>query len=225
MSVAAEMNNIEKLDLSECDLDDECITILAEGLCHCPALKQLNISRNLSSKADKKLRNQSIEALINLLASQCPIESLIICGGRGTQIGADLIPLIDALGSDEKLLHLDISNQAMGNRCASALFKALQTNHTLTSLAWDENGTTLPGFRLFRNGLRRNNTLKHAPIPLIDFDACLAKEPDREGLLQVIREIEDLVRQNNGPKAKFKKNEEGNKNQFLFFVCFAFDGG
>jgi len=61
-----------------------------------------------------------------------------------------LIPLIDAIGTNDSIVYLDISGNNLGNRGAMAMSKALQTNTTLTTLHWDENGTTLQGFRNFR---------------------------------------------------------------------------
>jgi Ran GTPase-activating protein (RanGAP) involved in mRNA processing and transport len=61
-----------------------------------------------------------------------------------------LIPLIDAIGTNDSITHLDISGNNIGNKGAMALAKAIQTNQTLTHLVWDENGTTLTGFQNFK---------------------------------------------------------------------------
>jgi hypothetical protein len=58
------------------------VYILAEGLCFSPALKSLNISRNMRDKGSR-LRNSAIESLINLISSECPLETLILQGGKG----------------------------------------------------------------------------------------------------------------------------------------------
>jgi Ran GTPase-activating protein (RanGAP) involved in mRNA processing and transport len=217
MSVASEMNNIEKLDLSENEMDDESILMLTEGLCHAPTLKKLNISRNLLAKGSRQ-RRDAIEGLNNLLMSECPIESLVFQGNRTPVLAADLLAFIDALGSNTKLLHLDITGQNLGNKGASALGKALQTNRTLQSLSWDENGTQIQGFKNFRAGLKRNPTLKNMPMPLVDVDGCMAKEPERSQVLKVVRDIEQLILSNNAPRAKRNLGADAGFKEFLFYV-------
>jgi len=67
----------------------------------------------------------------------------------------------------------------MGNKGATALGKAIQTNNTLTTLYWDDNLTTLQGFQTFKMGLDRNQTLKDMPLPVLDIGAALRAEPDK----------------------------------------------
>jgi Ran GTPase-activating protein (RanGAP) involved in mRNA processing and transport len=153
MALAAEMNNVDKLDLSDNDFDDEAVLVLAEGLCHSSALRVLNISRNLAGKSSRGQRRDAIEALTNLLASDCPIDTLIFQGNRTSALASDILNFIDAIGTDSKLLSLDLSGHGIGNKGALALSKALQTNRTLTSLNIDENGITLPGFLAIRSGM------------------------------------------------------------------------
>ena len=54
-----------------------------------------------------------------------------------------------------------------------ALGKAIQTNKTLTSLVWDDNGTQTPGFQSFLVGLTRNSSIKNMPLPITDISLVL----------------------------------------------------
>eukprot|EP00029_Vermamoeba_vermiformis_P000624 TRINITY_DN1079_c0_g1_i1.p1 TRINITY_DN1079_c0_g1~~TRINITY_DN1079_c0_g1_i1.p1 ORF type:complete len:1136 (-),score=356.31 TRINITY_DN1079_c0_g1_i1:94-3501(-) len=220
IALAAESANLVTLDLSENDFGDEGINILAEGLCHSPSLKKLILNRNFKEKGTKA-RSQAIESIIRLISSQCPIESLHIAGGRGFHAGPDLIPLIDAIGTNDSILSLDIAGNNLGNRGAMAMSKALQTNTTLTSLYWDENGTTLQGFRNFRLGLERNHTLKQAPLPILDMNNALnqaKEETEKRKITKVIGEIEQLIISNHLPKSKFtQKTEASLGSQFQFY--------
>lgn len=66
------------------------------------------------------------------------------------QLKLDLLPLLSVLSLNTTLTSLDITGHMMGNKGATALGKALQINNSLHHIAWDENGTTLPGFTYFR---------------------------------------------------------------------------
>jgi hypothetical protein len=63
-----------------------------------------------------------------------------------TQMKQDIVPLLYSIAKNTTITALDISGNGMGNSGAIALGKALQINHTLTSIKWDENSTGLLGF-------------------------------------------------------------------------------
>lgn len=215
MDEGGDMINIVAMDLSENDFDDESMIAVCHGLARAASLKRLDLSRNMPSKG--KSRDLAIEGLINLITSpDSALEHFTFCGGKGTQLGADMLRLIDAMG-DAVITGLDISGHGIGNKGASSLGKMLQSNHALVSLVWDENGTTMPGFKNFRKGLKRNSTLKSMSLPILDIESALSKESDKPGFLKVIKDLEACIVNNNSPKSKFKAKSERGGNEFLFF--------
>ena len=215
MDEGGDMTNITSLDVSENDFDDEAMIAACTGLSRSISIKRLDLSRNLPSKG--KARDLAVESLINLITSpESSLEYLTFCGGKGTQLGADMLRLIDAMG-DAVITGLDITGHAIGNKGASSLGKMLQSNNVLTSLSWDENGTTLVGFKNFRKGLKRNTTLKYMSLPILDIETALSKESDKPGFLKVIRDLESCIVNNNSPKSKFKAKDAKGGNEFLFF--------
>lgn len=72
----------ERLKSVVFSINQKGVYILAEGLCFSPALKSLNISRNMRDKPTRS-RNSAIEGLINLISSECPLETLILQGSKG----------------------------------------------------------------------------------------------------------------------------------------------
>jgi hypothetical protein len=215
MDEGGDMTNITSLDISENDFDDESMIAVCHGLARAVSVKKLDLSRNMPSKG--RSRDLAIEGLINLITSpDSALEHFTFCGGKGTQLGPDMLRLIDAMG-DAIISGLDITGHAIGNKGASSLGKMLQSNHTLHSLVWDENGTTLVGFKNFRKGLKRNSSLKSMSLPILDIEAALSKESDKPGFLKVIRDLEACIVNNNSPKSKFKAKEARGGNEFLFF--------
>ena len=215
MEEGGDMTNITSLDISENEFDDEAMIAACTGLSRSASVKRLDLSRNLPTKG--KSRDLAIEALINLITSpESVLEYFTFCGGKGTQLGADMLRLIDAMG-DAIITGLDITGHGIGNKGASSLGKMLQSNHTLTALSWDENGTTVIGFKNFRKGLKRNSTLKYMSLPILDIESALSKESDKPGFLKVIRDLESCIVNNNSPKSKFKAKDAKGGNEFLFF--------
>lgn len=121
-----------------------------------------------------------LESLSNLLSSECPIECLVLAGGPKSQLKGELVSLIYDLATNDSLLELDVSGQAMGNRGAVALGKTLQTNNTLVTLSWDDNLTTLGGFQSFKTGIERNHSLKVMSLPILDIAAAIRTDPPQK---------------------------------------------
>merc|ERR1712137_1495239 len=164
-----------------------------------PSLTTLNISFNFSTKPTKS-REQSIEDLNELIASDCPLERLICQGNKATALKNDLLPLLDAIGTNDSLLSLDISGQQIGNKGAMAIGKMLQTNRKLKHLIWEENGTTLFGFNALANGLERNKFMKEMPMPIIDIANALKSENPKQ-VQKCMNRLQSLLARNQNPKA------------------------
>lgn len=73
-SIAEKIGNISFLDLSENEFGDEGVQYVADGFCYNSTIKHLLLNGNFKGK-HKNLK-ASLEAVITLLNSDCPIESV-----------------------------------------------------------------------------------------------------------------------------------------------------
>jgi len=192
--------NIAVLDLAGNELGEDGVAALCAsivGLGAQSSLKRLVLSGNLSSASKEKDGRRSnpkaTSAIIALLSSDVPLESLALRGGRGPAVQPspnDCTDIIYSLACKEaKLQELDLISCGMGNRGAVALGQMLQVNKSLRKLTWDHNGVTISGFRAFVKGLERNRTLKVMPLPVKDIEAALAanSSPDANGVIQCMQ--------------------------------------
>jgi Ran GTPase-activating protein (RanGAP) involved in mRNA processing and transport len=156
-SIAFKMANIHTLDLSDNELAEEGISALCEGLCSNTCLRRLILDNNWKSAG--KARTDAVENLIKLISANPFLEGLsisyyiltklalsIASNAKSSPLRHEIVPFLYTLGNNASLMSLNISGHQMGNKGAIALSKALQTNHILTSLTWDDNNTTLLGF-------------------------------------------------------------------------------
>jgi len=120
----------------------------------------------------------------------------------------DIVVVFYCLATNEKLKTLDISGNQMGNKGATALGKAIQTNETLEVLRWDLNGTTLQGFQAFNFGLRRNVTVKSMPLPINDISGAL-KGNEAQQLVEVVNTMENYILRNQSPTARYQTQMSG----------------
>jgi len=199
LSVFNSAPNIAYLNISDNDFSDEAMSSVCQILSKSTSLTTLDISCNFSQKPSK-VREQAIEDLNDLIASECPLERLIFQGNKATALKNDLLPLIDAIGTNDSLLSLDISGHQLGNKGAMAIGKMLQTNRKLKHLIFEENGTTLFGFNALANGLERNKFLKEMPMPIIDIASALKSE-NPKSVQKCMNRIQSLLARNQNPKA------------------------
>jgi len=203
--MAGEILTIETLDLSSNDFGDEGLSILAEGLCGNTSIKALKLGDNFKSKT--KARGTTMDNLIELVCSDCPLEKLDLSASRSeNELKLDLLPFIYALATNDSIKELNISGHGLGDKGGIALGKALQTNRTLKSLIWDRNGTRLPGFTAFKVGLERNNVLTSMPLPIFDISDTLKTHPANE-VQQTVNLISAAISRNESPKSKYLKSE------------------
>ncbi|KAL6075869.1 putative MyosinI binding protein [Balamuthia mandrillaris] len=206
--LATDLANVESLDLSNNELGDEGISILAEGLCANTGIKELKIGDNFKGKTKSRL--QMIDALVELVCSENPLERLDLSTNiSGNELKNDLLPFIYALATNDTLKHLNVSGHAMGDKGGIALGKALQTNRSLQSLEWDRNGTRLPGFQGFRTGLERNTVLVYMTVPIIDVSDLLKAEghSSQAAIHEIVSEISAAIARNLSPKSRFEKRK------------------
>jgi len=217
-SMSDKLTNIVSLDLRDNEFGDEGVSTLCDGLCYNTTLKHLSLAANFKGANKGKVKGHAIESLIKLIASECPLESLNISGGKGSELKHDLTPFIYALATNETLKSVDVSGHQMGNRGGFCLGKAIQTNETLDTLKWDHNATTLQGFQSFCIGLSRNLTIKNVPLPINDISAAL-KGNEAQQVSEVINHIERFILRNQSPAAKFQSNTEISSNNQMAFLA------
>jgi len=199
-TVGSRLNTLKMVDLTDNDLGDEGVGLVAQGLSHSTSVEHLIINGNFKPGRTRAIRVAAIDALIGLLRSTCPLRTLEATGGKNAQLKLDILPLLAVLCTNSSLTSLDISGHMMGNKGATGLGKAIQTNSALTKLKWDSNGTTLAGFTYFRIGMKANHHLVNMQMPYADiFGAMKAnnwENSTNEKLLPVIRDIEGYLTRN-----------------------------
>jgi leucine-rich repeat-containing protein 16 len=197
--------NVARVDIGENDFGDDGVLAIAKALVKNESLKHLGLGGNFSSGGGRQ-REDALEAIIDLLASECPITSLDVSGTSRAQLKGDISTLLYAIGTDDKLEYIDVSSNAMGDKGALAFSKALQTNRKLASAIIDDNGITYSGFQSLSYGLKRNLTLKHMPLPITDITSAMPRDTEgRVALEKIVREIDAFVKRNQSPQSKFSK--------------------
>ena len=182
------------LDISDSDFGDEGVLALSEFLFSkpdvAPKLAELNLNRIFPKRT--KDRIQAIGALTNLLESR-PISALRMRGGPKSQLKTDLVPLVFGLINNDKLVLLDVAGNQCGDGLPLAFAKVLQHNHTIQTLYWDDNGTTMAGLRSFKIGLARNTSIRKMPLPVLDMANILKTETDLQAVVALSSEIQEIV--------------------------------
>lgn len=187
-------SSLRVLDISDTDFGDEGVLALSDFLFTkpdvAPRLSELHMNRVFPKRT--KDRAQAINSLANLLESR-PITQLRLRGGPKSQLKTDLVPLVFGLINNDKLTLLDVAGNQCGDGLPLAFAKILQHNHTLQTLYWDDNGTTMAGLRSFKIGLARNTSIRKMPLPVLDMAAILKTETDLTAVVTLSSEIQEIV--------------------------------
>eukprot|EP01132_Coremiostelium_polycephalum_P006588 gene6588-8155_t len=220
-SILSSIINLIRLNLSDNDLGEEGIINLVESLCHTtlPKLKHLYLNRNLAvastdlitqtfslTRVTSSLKgggnvntgsaSNAVKALVNLISpasfSLCPLESLYVAGNSNGRLRNEIVPLAQALLKNDTITELDISGHHAGDDLAICLGRVLQVNRTIKTLYWDENLTTTVGMEYFATGFKRNQTIQHMPLPVLDIAEFL-QQPENSPSMQMIKERLKLV--------------------------------
>lgn len=179
---------VSRLDISDNGFEGDLVQIL-EKMASNKSMKHLNLGQNTRhSKSSAAV----MEALVQLISGEnSHLESISLAESK---LKEDIVPLLDALGTNESVKELDICGNHMGDEGARILAKALQINSKLRTLNWDKNGTSYRGFADIAAALECNHTLLSMPIPL--HDAAQSLKPQTE---QHLKKIEKLLLRNQSP--------------------------
>lgn len=147
------LNHVRSIDLSDNDLGTEgtisVVRAIAEAKPAC--LSQLLLGRNYKSQSAETAR--AIGALADMIADEgCRLRSLNMAD---SQLREHIVPLLDALTTNECLLEVDLSGNMFGDHGAAVLAKALAINRRLATLHCDNNDMSLRGLRMLSHALDR----------------------------------------------------------------------
>jgi len=172
VSVSAADIRAGALDLSGNTFGDTGIRALAKLLSRATSIESLTLQDSFGRPTAD--RSSAMKAFGKFLINARALRSLDISntprspmlGARA--LGSDTYYLLAALGTNQSLVHLDISQHRMGARGAELLGQSLQVNRTLVSLALDGNGIGLDGLVTLSHSLRHNETLARLAWPWSD---------------------------------------------------------
>jgi hypothetical protein len=131
---------IEKLDLTSVDIDDECVQILVDGLAHCRNLADLTLSNNPISVI-------GLRSLATLFQSEsCRLVRLELEYVDIDDDGAEVLAII--LKTCKLLKSLNLSNNIIGDEGVAALVSGITTaNGNLEKLCLSYNRFSVAGMR------------------------------------------------------------------------------
>ncbi|XP_016376211.1 F-actin-uncapping protein LRRC16A [Sinocyclocheilus rhinocerous] len=171
----AEIPNITSLDISDNGLDSDLSTLLV-WLRKNRSIKHLSIGRNFSNIKTKNL-GQVLVSLVHMIQEEdSPLASLSLADSR---LKADLSVVLNALGGNSSMTHLDISGNSMGDFGAKMLAKALQVNTKLRTVIWDRNCVSAQGLQDVAAALEKNYTIRFMPVPITDAAQALKNNSEK----------------------------------------------
>lgn len=181
---------IHSLNLSDNGFDAD-LTTLCKSISRNRSLKCLNIGKNFSG-IKQKYMTQVLDSVVQMIQDEnLSIEKLSIADSK---LKNDTNIIINALGSNNTLVELDISGNGMGDFGARMLAKALQINTKLQTIYWDRNNTTSQGFQDIAAALEKNYTLRKMPTPIQDATNALKTNPEKTET--ALQKLETLLQRN-----------------------------
>lgn len=130
---------VTRLDLSDNGIDAEMAGVMA-GVARNRSLLSLNVSRNMTGTKSKSMP-AVMDSIVHMIQDEeTTVQKLNL---SDCKLKAEINNVINALGSNQCLQHLDISGNGMGDGGARLLAKALQINTRLKTLNLDRNGISL----------------------------------------------------------------------------------
>jgi len=179
-AAAAGRVHCTELNLSDCNLGDDGLQKLLEGLFHNSSLRTLNIKNNfrLVARGDReKARAELIDLFLTLLKAETSNLSSLLMGttlGKVTMLEEFLHPILNALRANTRITTLDISGHNIGDHGILVLAQMLEVNKTITKIVIDDNNTGVCGFIQLHASLQGNVSLVNFPTPLNDVTRLMA---------------------------------------------------
>eukprot|EP01125_Pyxidicula_operculata_P016636 TRINITY_DN5758_c0_g1_i1.p1 TRINITY_DN5758_c0_g1~~TRINITY_DN5758_c0_g1_i1.p1 ORF type:complete len:1245 (+),score=414.85 TRINITY_DN5758_c0_g1_i1:54-3788(+) len=183
---------ITDLDLSENEFSDEGVISIMKGLrdTSTTASHLTKLQLNKVFKNRSKLRPEAMRGIAATL-NKTAIRQFFL---NGNKLKGDLNDLLTRLLNNQTLVLFDISGNSGGDDLAGILSKVFQHNHTLHTLFWDGNDTTVTGLKKIKLGLARNDAIKHMPLPLLDVAHMLKNsETNTDEVVELVKDIQKLI--------------------------------
>lgn len=184
---------ISRLDLSENGIDAEMAGVM-QGIARNKHIMSLNVSKNMTGIKSKYIGNV-IESIVMVVQDE--ETSLTKLNLSDCKLKGEINNIINALGSNQCLQHLDITGNMMGDIGARLLAKALQINTRLKIINLDRNGISLQGYTDITYSLQSNYAMKHIPFPTYDLQPFIKTHPDRVDA--IIHRMQELLQRNSNP--------------------------
>lgn len=156
-----------------------------------PSIRSLYLIKSFQGVKPKHIPT-IMDALVNLIQKDdFMLTELYLSDNK---LKTDIHNFINALGSNQHLQLLDISNNLMGDIGARLLAKALQINNKLKTIIMDRNLITLQGYSDIVYALENNYSLRHIPFPLFDIAPCLKNHSDKADA--IMRKMQEYLHRN-----------------------------
>lgn len=172
------------------DLDSEMATVLT-AIGKNPSIRSLYLIKSFQGVKPKHIPT-IMDALVNLIQKDDFLMTELYLSEN--KLKTDIHNFINALGSNQHLQVLDISNNMMGDIGARLLAKALQINNKLKTIIMDRNLITLQGYSDIVYALENNYSLRHIPFPLFDIAPSLKNHPDKAD--SIMRKMQEYLHRN-----------------------------
>ncbi|TRY74733.1 hypothetical protein TCAL_01606 [Tigriopus californicus] len=195
------VNCVTRLDLSENNIDTEMSGVM-HGIARNRSILSLNVCRNMTGVKPKHLSGV-MESIVQLIQDEETVLQKLNLSD--CKLKSELNNVINALGSNQSLLHLDIAGNLMGDVGARLLAKALQINTRLKIINLDRNAITLQGFMDITYALQSNFALRHIPFPTYDLQPFIKTHPERVDVL--VHRMQELLHRNSNPH-KFRNTAQ-----------------
>lgn len=158
------ISKINHLDISDNGFDHLLICIFNK-LAANKHITHLSIGRNFNN-VKPKIAATIMEAMVAMLQHENnAIDRLEVDGMRMKQ---ETTLLVNSLVTNNKLTHLDISGNHMGDIGMKMLSKALLLNRRLETVVIDNNQLSVVALNYLATALEKNTTLQWIPTPLND---------------------------------------------------------
>lgn len=156
-----------------------------------PSIRSLYLIKSFQGVKPKHIPT-IMDSLVNLIQKDdFMLAELYLSENK---LKSDIHNFINALGSNQHLQVLDISNNMMGDIGARLLAKALQINNKLKTIIMDRNLITLQGYSDIVYALENNYSLRHIPFPLFDIAPSLKNHPEKADA--IMRKMQEYLHRN-----------------------------